>query len=603
MTNEKVKVADYIARRLVEVHGAELVFLITGGGSMHLNDAFGKEPGLRKVCNHHEQACAIAAEGYARISGKLGVVNVTSGPGGTNTLTGVLGQWTDSAPVLYVSGQIKLETSVYSQPGLPLRQLGDQEADIVRIVGPITKFAATLRDPRQTRYLLDKAVHLATSGRPGPVWLDVPLDIQGAMVSEADMAAYDPSEDAVKSDPPAKIGEVVKLLLKAQRPVIVAGHGIRVGKAHAAFLELVRRLQVPVVGTFNGIDLIASDDPLFIGRIGTIGGRAGNFALQNSDLMLSIGSRNNIRQISYAPGIFARAAKKVVVDIDEAELKKHTLVPDLAVLMDAGAFIGGLLAELQGHALPDWAEWREWCADKKSRYPLVPKPLPASGMSPYDFIDKLTRALPVGQVVVGGDGTASVATFQAAQVKAGQRYILNSGCASMGYDLPAAVGASLALGDGPVVCLAGDGSIMLNLQELQTIAFKRLPIKIFLLNNDGYISIRQTQRAYFEGRFIGLDPASGVGFPDFIKVAQAFGLATERIANAAEAEAKIAAVLAAPGPVLCEVMLPTDYVFEPKLSSVRLPDGRMVSKPLEDLSPLLEREEFKSNMLIPILEE
>ena len=603
MTSDKVKVADYIARRLVERHGVSHVFLITGGGAMHLNDAMGKQAGLETVCMHHEQACAIAAEGYARISGKMAFVNVTTGPGGTNTLTGVLGQWTDSVPVLYISGQIKQETAIHSLPQLSLRQLGDQEVDITRIVAPITKFAATLRDPAQTRRLLDKAVHLAVSGRPGPVWLDVPLDIQGALVSEADMAEYDPAEDAEVAASPSGVNEALAMLAASKRPVILAGNGIRIAGAQKAFLELVDALKIPVLSSFNGADLIASDHPHYICRIGTIGGRAGNFALQNCDLLLSLGSRNNIRQISYFWRSYARAAKKILVDIDDNELKKPTVVPDLALRMDAGAFIQELSRQAAGRILPDWGWWHSWCLERKRRFPTAPSKPAQDAVDPYAFVLKLSRALKEGAVVVGGNATASVVPFQVAEIKASQRYLWNSGCASMGYDLPAAIGASYALDRGPVVCLAGDGSIMLNLQELETIAYQKLPIKIFLLNNNGYISIRQTQGAYFDGRWVGVDAASGVGFPDFNRLGAAFNLRVETIAHSGEVDAKIAAVLAGGDPVLCNVLLPPDYAFEPKLSSARLPDGRMVSKPLEDLSPLLDREEFKANMLIPVLEE
>ena len=606
MTSERVKVSDYIAQRLVAAHGVDRIFMVTGGGAMHLNDAFGKTPGLAYSCMHHEQACAIAAEGYARVSGRLGVVNVTTGPGGTNTLTGVLGQWTDSVPVLYISGQIKQSNSLYHQPGLKLRQLGDQECDITRVVGPITKFAQTLRDPKDVKRLLDQAVHIARSGRPGPVWLDVPMDVQGALVDPAELGDYDPAGDDQPTDPDAgpKLAQAWALLQKAQRPVLLAGHGIRIAKALPAFLKLVERLGVPVLGTFNGMDLLPTDHPCFIGRIGTLGSRAGNFALQNADLLVSIGSRNNTRQVSYNPEHFARAAKKVVVDIDGQELLKDTVKPDLGLQMDAGAFIGGLLALAGQAAPPDFGPWLGWCLERKRRYPILSAASAASTrMDPYVFADRLTRAMAPDAVLVGGDGTASVAPFQAGQVRGTQRYIWNSGCASMGYDLPAAIGASLGTDGGPVVCLAGDGSAMMNLQELETIAHQRLPIKIFLLCNQGYISIRQTQNAYFEGRLTGVDPDSGVGLPDFAKLAQALGLATESIAEPAELDAKIAAVLAAPGPVLCEVRLPHDYAFEPKLASAKLPDGRMVSKPLEDLSPLLPREEFLSNMLIPPLPE
>ena len=602
MTNERVKISDYLAQRLVRKHGVSRVFMITGGGAMHLNDAIGRTPGLDYCCMHHEQACAIAAEGYARASGRLGVVNVTTGPGGTNTLTGVLGQWTDSVPVLYLSGQIKQSNSLHAQPQLRLRQLGDQECDITRVVGPVTKFAETLRDPLDARRLLDKAVHLATSGRPGPVWLDIPMDLQGALIDPAELRDYDPGEDPVPSDPPAKISRVLDLLRGSQRPVLVAGHGIRLARAIPDLLRLAERLGIPVLGTFNGMDLLPSAHPQFIGRIGTLGGRAGNFALQNADLLISVGSRNNTRQVSYNPEFFARAAKKVVVDIDGQELLKSTVVPDLPVVMDAGVFLRGLLDGLGAAPPPDYGPWLAWCQERKRRYPVLPPEGADPGrMDPYRFADSLTRAMAGDAVLVGGDGTASVAPFQAGQVRGTQRFIWNSGCASMGYDLPAAIGACFGTGQGPVLCLAGDGSAMMNLQELETMVHHQLPIKVFLLNNGGYISIRQTQNAYFEGRLTGVDPSSGVGLPDFRRLAEAFGMRTALIESPHGMDAALAAVLAAPGPLLCEVRLPHDYLFEPKLSSAKLPDGRMVSKPLEDLSPLLDREEFLGNMLIPPL--
>lgn len=603
MTN-KIKVADYLAERLATVHGIKQVFMVTGGGAMHLNDSLSKVPGLDYFCCHHEQACAIAAEGYARACGRPALVNVTSGPGGTNALTGVLGQWTDSVPAIYLSGQIKKETSIHSQPGVPLRQMGDQEGDIISIVKPITKFAATLWEPRDARRILDRAVHLAISGRKGPVWIDVPLDVQSALIDADALPAYDPAEDALPPAAAPPFPALLALLRQAQRPVLVAGHGLRIAGAVEPFRRLMGELSVPVLATFNGVDVSPTGHPAYVGRIGTLGGRAGNFALQNADLALFIGTRNNIRQVSYFWRSYARAAKKVVVDVDAAELQKHTLRPDLPICMDAKDFVEGLLKALQGAEMPDWSEWMAWCAERRQRYPAVQTPEPAPGrLDPYRFIRRLSQLMPDDAMVVGGDGTACVAPFQVGEVREQQRYIWNSGCAAMGFDIPASIGACVGRDRRPVICLAGDGSAMLNLQELATIAFQRLPLRIFLLNNNGYISIRQTQNAYFGGRLHGVDGKSGVGFPDYRRVAEAFGLAVERIADPAEVDDKIRAVLAVEGPVLCEVMLPDDYAFTPKLSSARLPDGRMVSKPLEDLSPLLSREEFMQNMIIPPLQE
>lgn len=601
----KIKVSDYIVKRLHEVFGVEHVFLIPGGGAMHLNDSFGKCAGLQYIVNHHEQACAIAAEAYSRMSGKLGVVNVTSGPGGLNTLTGVMGQWTDSVPVLYLSGQIKQETSIHAFPELQLRQLGDQEVDIIRIVKPITKFAETIRSPKLTKTLLDQAIHIAMTGRPGPVWLDVPLDVQGAWVEESDLIDFEPEKpEGNKSQCEfEKIKDVVDLLKKSERPVIVAGHGIRVSRGQRELLSLASLLKVPVLTTFNGMDLIPTDHPHFIGRIGTLGTRAGNFALQNCDLLLSIGTRNNIRQVSYNWKSFARAAKKVVVDIDENEIKKPLVVADLPLVMDACEFISALNNSLANVQLPNWSQWMSWNTERKNRYPVVLQEYQDEKhfVNPYVFVQRLTEALPEESIVVAGNGTACVTAFQAAIVKKDQRYCWNSGCATMGYDLPAAIGASIGTQNGSVICLAGDGSFMMNMQEMATIAYLKLPVKIFLLNNYGYVSMRQTQGAFFNGRMTGVDPDSGVGFPQFQRLAEAFGFKTSVIRANDEISERVAEVLRFDGPIFCEVLMPKDYQFAPKLSSVKLGDGRMISKPLEDLSPLLHPEELKQNMIIPVV--
>lgn len=596
-----VRVADYIVKRLME-YGVQHVFMIPGGGAMHLNDAVGRS-GIEYICNHHEQACSIAAEGYSRTSGKLGVVFVTSGPGGTNTITGVTGQWTDSVPVLYVSGQIKQETSIESCRDIQLRQLGDQEINIVDIVRPITKFAAIIKDPKETKMLLDKAIYVATHGRPGPVWLDVPLNIQGAPINEHELIECDESEaklDEGMRTSPENVSEVINILKKSERPVFIAGHGIRVANAQKVFFEVIEKLRVPVVSTFNGFDLIPSDHELFIGRIGTIGDRAGNFALQNADVVLSLGSRNNIRQISYNWASFARAAKKIIIDIDPAELLKPTIKPDLPIQSDARVFLESLGEALIATNLPDWGDWISWCLERKRKYPIVLPEYsePRGHVNPYHFMKVLTETMDENSTLVAGNGSACVCMFQAGIVKNGQRMFWNSGCATMGYDLPAAIGACIASDKKNIICIAGDGSLQMNIQELQTVYHHKLPIKIFVLNNDGYISMRQTQEIFFQGRFVGCDRSSGISFPNILRIARAYGLPAEKISSHNNLCDHIHRVLRMDGPVVCEVILDRDYQFLPKLSSERKPDGRIISKPLEDMYPFLNREELKQNMMI-----
>ena len=599
MSDTMIKLSDYVAKRLVE-HGVKHVFMISGGGAMHLNDSIGKCSGLQYFCNHHEQASAIGAEGYARVSDKLGVVIVTSGPGGTNTLTGVAGQWLDSIPALYISGQVKFKTTIASCPEAGLRQLGDQEINIVEIVKPVTKSAQILTDPYQVKYALDKAIYAATTGRPGPVWLDIPLDIQAALIDETKLASYEPvAQVPFKSGLKIRVAETAEMLRRAKRPVLIAGHGIRIAGAQELFEKLANTLKIPVLATFAGFDLVPNDLPWFAGRIGTVGTRGGNFSLQNADLVLSLGSRNNIRQVSYDWANYARKAKKIIVDIDPAELIKPTVKPDLSVQADVKDFMAGLLEEVSRSGIGDLSGWLAWCRERSAKYPVVLEEYKKlkTKVNPYHFVETLTGLLSPDTSVVAGNGSACVCLFQAGMVKRGQRIFWNSGCASMGYDLPAALGACFGSGKREVVCLAGDGSIMMNLQELATVAHYRLPVKIFVLNNEGYVSIKQTQENFFEGRYVACDSRSGVGFPDFIKVGKAFGLHTEIIDSVADMNEKISRVLAVKGPALCDVRLPADYKFMPKLSSEKKPDGSMVSKPLEDMWPFLDREEFQSNIL------
>lgn len=590
-----IKLSDFIAKRLKEYYGIKNVFMVSGGGAMHLNDSFGKY--IPYICNHHEQACAIAAEGFARVNQELAVVNVTTGPGGLNCLNGVFGQWTDSVPVLYISGQVKFSTTLASCPDLPLRQLGDQEVNIVECVKPVTKYAVMVTDPYEIEYVLDKAVYLATHGRKGPVWLDIPMNIQAAMIDETKLKKYNPHEDEiVLPSIDREISQLADLLKESQRPLIIAGHGIRLAGAIEDFIKLTEKLNLPVVTTMNGFDVIAEDNLCFCARIGTVANRAGNFILQNADLVISIGSRNNIRQVSYNWENFAKNAKLVCVDIDRAELDKPTLSPFLKINADAKEFINRFYSAAEKK---DFTCWNRWCKDLKKKYPPVeeaPRVAPHP-IEPYAFVDELIQCFKEDEVVVCANGSAFLIPFQVGKVKQKQRYIWNSGDASMGYDLPAAIGACVANNKKRVVCIAGDGSIMMNLQELQTIAHNNLPIKIIVLNNNGYISIQQTQNNFFNGRMTACTTDSGVSVPDFTKVAAAFNLPSIVIDNPCDIREKINKVLNMQGPVLCEVMLSGGYIFAPKLSAKKLEDGTMVSPSLEDLYPFLDRDEFESNII------
>ena len=593
------KLSDFVARHLADI-GVRHVFMLTGGGAMHLNDSFGQEKRIQYVCCHHEQACAMAAEGYARTSGRLGVVNVTTGPGGINALNGVFGAWTDSVPMLVISGQVKRETCLENYRLTGLRQLGDQEADIVPMVRSITKYAAYVEDPLTIRYHLDRAIYLASSGRPGPCWLDVPLDVQSAVVDETELRSYDEKEDRLEFDLAAvraACRQIADRLKAAARPVVLAGNGIHSARVEAAFDGLIRSLQIPVALSRTARDLLGSDDPLYCGRAGMDADRAGNFTVQNADVLLVLGSRLGIRQVSYNWQSFARNAFVIQVDTDAAELAKPTVKPDMPVQCDLAFF----LEELSGHLARTnvdhrvHSEWLKWCRERVGRYPgvLLQQRAATGILNPYHFCEYLTQQLSEDDVVVCGNGAAFIVMFQAGVVKKGQRWFFNSGCASMGYDLPAAVGAAFARPGKRVICMAGDGSIQLNIQELQTVVYHRLPVKIFVLNNNGYVSIRQSQQAFF-GRRVGESPASGVSFPDMVKVAAAYGLPALRIERA-NMENGIARALAEPGPVLCDVVVDPQQGFEPRVSSRQLPDGRIVSPEIEDMFPFLSREELESN--------
>ncbi len=599
-----IKLSDYVAQKCVEL-GVSHAFMVTGGGAMHLNHSLGTHPQIECIFNHHEQACAMGAEAYYRLTNRLALVNVTSGPGGTNAITGVYGAFVDSIGMVVLSGQVKWETTVRST-GLPLRQYGDQELDIEPLVRPITKYVAMVTDPQTIRYHLEKAFYLARSGRPGPCWLDIPLNVQGAKIDPATLPGFDPAEIDEpwnKADCTALSGQVLQKLQQAQRPVVFVGSGVRLSGAHAQFLRLIDKLGVPVVTAWNAHDVLWNDHPLYCGRPGTIGDRAGNFVAQNADVLLVLGSRLNIRQVSYNWASFAREAYKIWIDIDAVELNKPSVTPDMPIHADLKDMLAALERADYPGPTPAHQQWLTWSKERVRRYPVVlPSYWDNPRVNPYCFMQRLFEQLPEDQIVVTGNGSACVIGFQTADIKKGQRLWTNSGCATMGYDLPASIGAHKASGGKPIVCLAGDGSIMMNLQELQTIAGNALPIKIFILNNSGYVSIFQTHRNFFNGVEVGGGPKSGVTFPDFGKLARAFDLPFQRAKNHSQLEAAIRATLDCAGPAICELMLDENQAFAPKLGAKQLPDGRIISPPLEDLSPFLPREELEQNMFISIPE-
>ncbi len=614
----RMKAADYMADMLVK-HEIAHVFTVTGGGAMHFNHAFGHKEGLTCIYQHHEQACAMAAESYARIRGRMAAVCVTTGPGGTNALTGVLGSWLDSIPMLVISGQVRTDMTARST-GLGIRALGDQEFDITRAVSCMTKYAVMVTRPEDIRYCLEKALFFAKSGRPGPCWLDIPLDVQAAWLQTDELAGYDPANDPdyLRVMPPAVTDEtadrIIQKVRSAKRPVLHAGNGVRIAGAQKLLLEVAEKLRIPVVTGWNSIDLIADEHPLYAGRAGIMGDRPGNWAIQCSDVLLSVGSRLSVRQVGYAQGTWARDACTIVQDIDNEELKKPNIHVDMPVWADAYALLKKLNRRLSGEpsadasaphpqgnageaddaAMPHQA-WIQKCRSLREQYPVVLKKhfkkQPRANV--YALIHTLSKALPKGRTIVVGNGSASVAGSHAFVIKQGQRFLINSGAASMGYDLPAAVGACIASGYAEVTCLTGDGSIQMNLQELQTIIHHRMPIKIFVINNEGYHSIRQTQRNYFKEPLVGVGTDSAdLSFPSMEKLAWAYGFPYYKI-ETNDHLPQITEILEKEGFCICEIFVDTKQCFEPKSASEQLADGRMLSLPLEDLAPRLSEEELR----------
>lgn len=746
----KIKLANYISETLV-ANGITQNFSVTGGGAMHLNDAFGHQKGMHTLYQHHEQACAMAAESYARIYNRPALLCVTSGPGGTNAITGVLGAWLDSIPMLIISGQVRYDNTARwaeEQNGTRLRAMGDQEFDITKSIDCMTKYSEMLTDPYRVRYALEKCIYLSQTGRPGPCWLDIPVDIQGNFIETDELIGFDPADFAAGGDgwekenahripadadtskreaavPPVDPQQVQLILEKiraSRRPIFYTGNGIRIAGAESLFLEVAHLLNIPVVVGWNGPDIIPSDDPLYVGRPGGRGDRPGNLAVQNADLILSIGSRLNIRQVGYDFKSWARDAYVIVNDIDADELRKPSVHCDLAVHADARQLLKCLLRELHvlGHTpahplfqggeglLRDDAlrvchteearqdvknegarlSWLATCAFYRDNYPtILPEYLapsdpslspedPASFANVYALIKEVSDQAAPGQVTVVGNGSPCVAGGQAYRIKPGTRFISQDGVASMGYGLPAAIGAAVAVhasvdatpcggadaslpretadanaGDAQqdhdysalaadpsfhesaddrlaaelrdpywtgrdehypayekhdILVLTGDGSIQMNLQELQTIISHQLPIKIFVINNGGYHSIRQTQTNLFRGEpLVGIGVDSGMGgvqdlsFPDMEKIAHAYGFPFIRAHHNEELHDAVAKTLATAGPAICEIMVTLTQQFLPKSAAKRLPDGSIISPPLEDLAPYLPDEEMDRIMIVP----
>ena len=593
-----MRVADYIAKFIYDC-GVRHVFVLSGGGIMHLTDGLACNKDLKVICLHHEQAVSMAIEAYSRATGNLGVGYFTTGPGATNALTGLAGAWLDSVPCLFISGQVKRKETVYKAKIRGLRQFGVQEINILPIVESITKYSAFVDDPEEIKYHLEKAIYLSKQGRPGPVWLDIPLDVQGTLVKPGFLKGFAPRR-RTKQISEVHVKKVFQYIKSASRPVILAGQGIRISGAIGRLLEFASKYKIPVVATFLGIDIIDNSHPQYVGRIGIKGDRAGNLAVQNSDLLIVIGSSLPVAEIGYEYRHFAREAKKVVVDIDASSHKKNTIKIDLFIQCDAKKFIEGISLLLNKERITFDNKWLKTCISWRNEYPVcLPEYEALKGrINIYYFIDKLSQKLNTRDAVVTDAGSSFYAGSQSVKIKQGMRYITSGGLATMGYSLPASIGVSVALSNRRVMCITGDGSFQQNIQELQSVIHYKLPLKIFILNNEGYLSIRFTQKRYFNKRLLGESCISGVSFPDSKKIARAYGIKFVRVGDNRKLDKVLDEVLNYDGPVICEVMTPMDQLIIPTVASKKREDGTMVSKPLEDMYPFLDRDEFKKNMII-----
>ncbi len=596
-----IKLSDYVIQ-FIEGLGVDHLFLLPGGGCMHLLDSVGKSKKINYVCNLHEQASAIAADAYSQYTNNIGVALVTTGPGGTNAITGVAASWLDSIPVMIFSGQVKTADLARSRG---VRQMGFQEIDIVSLVKPITKYAYMVTEPETIKYHLEKALHMAKSGRPGPVWIDVPLDIQAAVINERALKGFDiPTFDVSGSDLKEKVEYTISLLNQAKRPIILVGNGVRLSGAINEFLELTKILNIPVLTTWKSMDFMSEDNELFVGRPGAVGQRGANFSQQNADFIMMLGARLDYGQTGYNHENFARAAKKVMVDIDENEINKMKTAIDVRVPYDVKLFLNQILRNKEKIKKTDSLEWLRRCKGWQREYPVIlPEYFQEEYANNYALVDTLSELMTEKDILVpGSSGASSEVTMQAFRVKEGQRIFNSEGLGPMGFGISAAIGACLA-SKRRTICVDGDGGFYMNVQELETVTRLNLPIKFFVLNNQGYASIRTTQSNYFNGRFVASDFSSGLSLPDTEKIANAFGIKYFKVSDNNQLKSVVSDILECEGPGICEVLLSFNHVTSPKLSSYQKPDGTMVSRPLEDLAPFLSRDELKRNMLIPVLEE
>jgi len=596
--DKTVKLSDYVFDYIKRL-GVKDVFMLSGGGCMHLCDSLGRS-GIHYICCLHEQGAAIAALAYSQYKNDFGVALVTTGPGSTNALTGVAGAWAESVPLMIISGQVKT-ADISGKSGV--RMLGFQEAPTVDIVKPVTKYSVTVTDPLKIKYHLDKAVYIAKAGRPGPVWIDIPLDVQAARINPAKLEDYKPVIKPARSLKKEAL-KVLSMIEKSQRPVMMAGYGIRLSGSVNDFLKLVKMLGIPVLTTWKGADLLTDENEYFFGRPGTAGQRGANFILQNSDLFISLGARLDFGQIGFEHSTFAREAKKIIVDIDSAELKKFKFNIDMPVNTDCGSLIREMLSLKPSPK--ECGAWLDYCALVNKKYPVV---LPEYRrkkhyISTYALAEEISRNMKVGDILVpGSSGMCGEIPMQVFKFKKGQRSLNSPGIGSMGFGVPSALGACVAGGKKRVVCTNGDGGFQMNIQELETIRRLNLPVKFFVLNNDGYASIKATQRNYFGGFYVGSNRRSGVTLPDTIKIAKAYGLKAFYLDKTSSIKKEIKKIFNTKGPVICEVMIDPMETVSPKVSSAVGADGKMFSKPLEDLYPFLPRSEFLKNMLIKPIKE